>query len=141
MFLLPRKQTPRSEQVIEYILYMLWDTGLKAGYATRNIDEAIHIARENMTVRTTLPETRFLTGNRLLFDELTQRFETDVIKGTAADFIRAKLIERDKRHKKPARRVILLNPTLKKARAASGICRHCSGSRNIIIASRPLKIW
>jgi [protein-PII] uridylyltransferase len=28
MFLLPYKLTPRSEQVVEFILYMLWDLGL-----------------------------------------------------------------------------------------------------------------
>ena len=31
MFIIPYKETPYSEQVIEFILYMLWDVGLKVG--------------------------------------------------------------------------------------------------------------
>src|SRR5690606_11590424 len=45
-FILPYKQTPWGEQIVEYILYMLWDMGLKVGHATRNIDESIRLARE-----------------------------------------------------------------------------------------------
>src|SRR5437764_11665398 len=37
LFLLPYKQTPHSEQVIEFLLYVLWDIGLKAGQATRSV--------------------------------------------------------------------------------------------------------
>jgi len=74
-------------------------------------------AREDMTVRTALLETRFLAGNRLLFDELTRRFETDVIKGTAADFIRAKLTEeRDERHKKAGETRYLVEPNVKESK-------------------------
>jgi [protein-PII] uridylyltransferase len=35
LFLLPYKQTPWGESVAEYILYVLWDLGLKVGHATR----------------------------------------------------------------------------------------------------------
>ena len=35
LFLLPYKQTPWGESVVEFILYMLWDLGLKVGHATR----------------------------------------------------------------------------------------------------------
>ena len=45
LFLLPYKQTPWGEQVVEYMLYMLWDLGLKVGHATRNIDECIRLSR------------------------------------------------------------------------------------------------
>ena len=34
LFVRPYKQTPWGEQVIEYMLYMLWDLGLKVGHAT-----------------------------------------------------------------------------------------------------------
>ena len=35
MFLIPYKSTPHTEQIVEYVLYMLWDLGLKVGHATR----------------------------------------------------------------------------------------------------------
>ena len=56
MFLLPYKLTPRAEQVVEYVLYTLWDMGLKVGHATRSGDEAIRLAKEDLTIRTSLLE-------------------------------------------------------------------------------------
>ena len=41
MFLIPYKETPYSEQIIEFILYTLWDMGLKIGHSTRSIDDVI----------------------------------------------------------------------------------------------------
>jgi len=116
LFLLPWKQTPWGEQVMEYILRLLWDTGLKVGHATRNLQQTIHMARQDMTVRTTLLEMRFLAGNRALFHDLTRRFEADVIKGTAAEFIRAKLLERDRRHKKAGETRYLVEPNVKQSK-------------------------
>lgn len=116
LFLLPWKQTPWGEQVMEFILYMLWDMGLKVGHATRNIDESIRMAKEDMTVRTALLETRFLIGNQLLYDELSKRFESEIIPGTASEFIRAKLIERDERHHKSGKTRYLVEPNVKEGK-------------------------
>src|SRR5690606_35388027 len=41
LFVLPYKQTPWGESVVEYMLYILWDLGLKVGHATRSVDECI----------------------------------------------------------------------------------------------------
>src|SRR4029077_8126544 len=48
-FLLPYKQTPRGEQVVEHMLYMLWDLGLKVGHATRSIPDCMRYARADLT--------------------------------------------------------------------------------------------
>lgn len=116
MFLLPAKQTPWDRQVMEYILYTLWDMGLKVGHAARNSDEAIRIAREDMSVRTALLEARFLTGNRSLSDAFTQRFEAHVVKKTAPAFIHAKMTEWDKRHKKAGETRYLVEPNVKESK-------------------------
>ena len=75
LFLLPYKQTAWGEQVAEAILYCLWDIGLKVGHATRSIDECIRQAKADMTIRTAILESRFLLGDRKLFDELVTRFD------------------------------------------------------------------
>src|SRR3546814_19816500 len=62
LFLLPYKQTPRSEQVVEYVLYMLWDTGLKVGHATRTVDECLRPARDDTTNATSLLASRWIWG-------------------------------------------------------------------------------
>src|SRR5215210_4754953 len=75
LFLLPYKQTPHTEQVIEYLLYLLWDLGLKVGQATRSVAECLRYAKADLTIRTALLEARYVWGEQALFNELKQRFE------------------------------------------------------------------
>src|SRR5262245_51148677 len=78
LFLLPYKQTAWGESIAEAILYCLWDLGLKVGYATRSVDECIRQSKADMTIRTAILETRYLFGDRKLFDELMTRFDKNV---------------------------------------------------------------
>ena len=70
LFLLPDKAPPGVEKVVEALLYVLWDLKLKVGHATRTIDECLKQARADMTIRTTLLEARFITGDKALFETL-----------------------------------------------------------------------
>jgi [protein-PII] uridylyltransferase len=113
LFILPYKQTAWGEQVAEAILYCLWDMGLKVGHATRSVDESIRQARSDMTIRTAILETRFLTGDRPLYDELVTRFDKEVVQGTAAEFVTAKLAEREERHRRAGQSRYLVEPNVK----------------------------
>jgi [protein-PII] uridylyltransferase len=113
LFILPYKQTAWGEQVAEAILYCLWDMGLKVGHATRSVDESIRQARGDMTIRTAILETRFLTGDRPLYDELVERFDREVVQGTAAEFVTAKLAEREERHRRAGQSRYLVEPNVK----------------------------
>src|SRR4030081_1999369 len=113
LFILPYKQTAWGEQVAEAILYCLWDMGLKVGHATRSVDESIRQARGDMTIRTAILETRFLTGDQPLYDELVARFDREVVQGTAAEFVTAKLAERDERHRRAGQSRYLVEPNVK----------------------------
>ena len=64
LFLLPYKQTPWGESVVEYMLYLLWDLGLKVGHATRTVDQSLKLARADMTIRTALLDARLHPGRR-----------------------------------------------------------------------------
>lgn len=116
LFLLPYKQTPWGEQVAEYMLYMLWDMGLKVGHSTRNIDECIRLSREDMTIRTAILDARFIIGNRDLFNSLVTRFDEEVVKNTGPEFIQAKLAERDNRHRKAGETRYLVEPNVKEGK-------------------------
>src|SRR5690349_10577272 len=113
LFILPYKQTAWGEQVAEAILYCLWDMGLKVGHATRSVDESIRQARSDMTIRTAVLETRFLTGDQPLYDELVARFDKEVVQGTAAEFVTAKLAEREERHRRAGQSRYLVEPNVK----------------------------
>src|SRR5689334_21873100 len=113
LFILPYKQTAWGEQVAEAILYCLWDMGLKLGHATRSVDESIRQARGDMTIRTAILETRFLTGDKPLYDELVARFDKEVVQGTASEFVTAKLAEREERHRRGGQSRYLVEPNVK----------------------------
>src|SRR5499427_2214943 len=113
LFLLPYKQTAWGESIAEVILYCLWDMGLKVGHATRSIDECIRQAKADMTIRTALLEARFLLGDRKLYDELVARFGKQIVSGTAAQFVAAKLAEREERHRRAGASRYLVEPNVK----------------------------
>lgn len=113
LFLLPYKQTAWGESIAEAILYCLWDTGLKVGHATRSVDECIRQAKADMTIRTAILEARFLLGDRVLYDELVTRFDNDVVRNTASEFVAAKLAEREDRVRRSGQSRYLVEPNVK----------------------------
>lgn len=113
LFLVPYKKTPRVEQTVEYVLYMLWDLGLKVGHATRSVDECTRLARQDTTIRTALLEARFLWGERTLYDEMRADFWSGAGNGNGLDFVEAKLAERDARHQRLGDSRYLVEPNVK----------------------------
>ncbi len=113
LFLLPYKQTAWGESIAEAILYCLWDTGLKVGHATRSVDECIRQSKADMTIRTAILESRFLFGDQKLFDELVKRFDNEVVRNTAAEFVAAKLAEREERVRRSGQSRYLVEPNVK----------------------------
>ncbi len=116
LFLLPYKQTPWGESVVEAILYILWDLRQKVGHSTRSVDECLRQAREDMTVRTALLEARFILGDEALFDDMRARFEKTIVKSTAREFVAAKLAERDQRVNRAGASRYLVEPNVKESK-------------------------
>jgi [protein-PII] uridylyltransferase len=116
LFLMPYKKTAWSESVIEYMLYMLWDLKLKVGHSSRTVDDCIRLARQDMTIRTALLESRYIYGDQELFVELRKRFAKDVISGNGEEYVRAKLAERDERHQRFGDSRYVNEPNLKEGK-------------------------
>jgi [protein-PII] uridylyltransferase len=113
LFLLPAKRAPQAEPVVQYILYLLWDLGLKIGHSTRSIDECLRQAKADMTIRTSLLEARFVWGDQALADELRRRFRLELVNGTGEAFVEAKLNERAERHARLGEARYVLEPNIK----------------------------
>ena len=113
LFLLPYKTTPWSESVIEVILYTLWDLKLKVGHSTRSVEDCIREGRADMTIRTALLEARFLTGQHDLYALFESRFDKEIVIGTAAEFVEAKLAEREQRVTRAGTSRYLVEPNVK----------------------------
>src|SRR5580704_8841063 len=113
LFVLPYKQTAWSESIAEALLYCLWDMGLKVGHASRSVNECIRQAKADMTIRTSLLESRYLLGDKKLYGELTTRFDKEVAQGTGPEFVAAKLAEREERHRRAGQSRYLVEPNVK----------------------------
>src|SRR4051812_24045210 len=116
LFVRPYKQTAHAESVIEYMLYALWDLGFKVGHASRTIEECIKLPREDFTIRTSILEARRLAGDEKLAEDLVRKFQTDVVKGSGAEFVAAKLKERDERHARAGASRYMVEPNIKEGK-------------------------
>lgn len=116
LFLLPYKPTPHTEQMVEYILYALWDLGLRVGQSIRSIEETLRQAKADLTILTAVLEARYIWGDQELFRDLKRRFEAEIIKGTAAQFVQAKLAERDQRHARMGDSRYVVEPNIKEGK-------------------------
>lgn len=115
-FITPGKQTAWCEQVIESMLYFLWDLGLKVGQSSRSLDEMVRMARSDLTIRTALLEGRYVWGDQDLYDECQQRFWTEVVHGTERQFVAEKLAERNERHKRLGDSRYVVEPNVKEGK-------------------------
>ena len=112
-FVTPYKRTAWTEQVIEAALYLLWDLGLKVGQSSRSMDETVKMASEDLTIRTALLESRFVWGDRAVYEEAANRFWTEVVGKTAPQFVALKMTERDERHRKMGDSRYVVEPNVK----------------------------
>lgn len=115
-FLTPWKVTGWSEQVIESMLYSLWDMRLKVGHSSRSLDEMVRQAKADVTVCTALLEARYVWGDTELYDEAAKRFKAEIQADSARGFITAKLEERNARHKKMGDSRYVVEPNVKEGK-------------------------
>jgi [protein-PII] uridylyltransferase len=112
-FVTPYKRTAWTEQVVEAMLYLLWDLGLKVGQSSRSLDETVKMAQEDLTIRTALLESRFVWGEKCVYDEASVRFWNEVASKTAREFVALKMAERDERHRRMGDSRYLVEPNVK----------------------------
>ncbi|KAF0118544.1 MAG: protein-PII uridylyltransferase [Rhodospirillaceae bacterium] len=116
LFLLPYKTTPYCEQTVEYILYLLWDLGLKVGHATRTVEECLRQARADTTIRTALLEARWVWGEQDLYRQFQTYFQEEILKASGIEFVETKLAERDTRHDRLGDTRYVLEPNIKEGK-------------------------
>lgn len=116
LFIRPYKASPYAESVIEYMLYALWDMGLKVGHAFRTPQECVRLAKEDVTIKTSLLDARFLFGDEALAEETSELFIKQAVDGYDAQFISDKLNERDARHARQGDARYLVEPNIKEGK-------------------------
>ncbi|MEE9254848.1 MAG: [protein-PII] uridylyltransferase [Pseudomonadales bacterium] len=99
---------------IEKFLTMTWDLNLQVGHSVRPITECLRLAREDLTIATTLIESRTLVGRDALRRELTELLDEKEV-WPSKEFFKAKLSEQDARHRRFENVEYNLEPNVKQS--------------------------
>src|SRR3954471_21287148 len=112
LVLLAHEPQSAERESLERLIGTLWDIGLEIGHSVRTVEGCITAAADDVTVRTTLLEARFLAGSRALFRRL-ERALAPILEPTA--FFKAKKLEQEQRHAKHQDSPYSLEPNIKEA--------------------------
>jgi [protein-PII] uridylyltransferase len=108
LILLAAEPSSAEREALERLIGRFWDIGLEIGHSVRTVEGCAEAAGEDITIRTTLLESRFLAGSRALF----RRME---INPDPVAFFKAKKLEQEQRHAKHQDTPYALEPNLKEA--------------------------
>lgn len=112
LLLLDGPSATKTDEAIGRFLTFLWDIGLEVGHSVRTLDDCEAQARDDVTIVTTLMETRLLVGPGQLFAELPKRISPERMWGSA-EFFRAKVAEQEARHHRYHDTAYNLEPNVK----------------------------
>ena len=116
LFLTPDDPPKTTLDVVEYMLYFLWDLGLKVGHATRSIQDCLTEGAKDTTIRTALLDARYVAGDQPLFTAFHARFRAACKEEGAAEYIAAKQSERSIRHRRYGDSPFVVEPNVKEGR-------------------------
>ena len=108
-----RKISPYLEEMVEQLLYLLWDSGFRVGHSTRSIKEAIAQANRDMLTKTAMLESRFLAGDVDLAQEFREQFRSKCVAGYEREYVEMRMEDQVARHKKFGDSVYMQEPNLK----------------------------
>ncbi|MGJ8672752.1 [protein-PII] uridylyltransferase [Rubritalea sp.] len=118
LFLLPVNSTKISKitaQLVQEILYLLWDTGFKVGHSSRSINECLTEAKQEQQSKTALMDTRLVAGDQTLVENFIRRFQHDCIQKNSEAFFELRRQDIRSRHKKYSYTVFLQEPHVKES--------------------------
>lgn len=89
----------KTKEMMEKILYILWDTGLKLGHRVHEVDELFDISQTDITIKTSMIESRFVEGSLYLWTEIGNELNR-MKKDNPQEFIAQKIEEMRELHKR-----------------------------------------
>jgi [protein-PII] uridylyltransferase len=112
LILLSAEQKADVRQPVSRFLTLLWDLGLEVGHSTRTVDECAEEGRQDITVATTLMESRSLVGPDKLLEDMQLAVAPQEI-WPIRTFFEAKLKEQHARHRRYNDTAYNLEPNVK----------------------------
>ena len=100
-------------ELVEQVLYLLWDIGFKVGHSTRSIKEAITQANGDMLTKTAMLEARFLAGDAQLMRSFREQFRNKCVTGFEREYLELRMKDQATRHAKFGNSVHMQEPNVK----------------------------
>jgi [protein-PII] uridylyltransferase len=135
LVLIASPPSPDERVRLEALIGMFWDAGLEVAHSVRTIEACLQEARADVTVRTSLLESRQIAGSRALYTRFRAAMADAMDPGA---FFKAKKLEQEQRHAKHLDAAYALEPNLKEA---PGGLRDLQAIRWIALACGIGKRW
>jgi [protein-PII] uridylyltransferase len=95
LFILPKKSDSKLVgQFIQDVVSVLWGIQMEIGHSCRTIRECQQLAREDLTVGTSMIDTRFLLGDQDLYKQLCNSVRKNILNKNTAGILKASLKEK-----------------------------------------------
>ncbi len=113
LFLFEKYVPDEASDLIQEVVYPLWDIGLEVGYATRSLKECVKLAGKDLEVLTSVLDARLICGMSYLYSALMEQLRVKIVRKHSRKIIK-KLIENSRlRHEVFGDSAFLLEPNLK----------------------------
>ncbi|MEI2418329.1 [protein-PII] uridylyltransferase [Orrella sp. JC864] len=112
LLLLPHEPTHEQEGALERLVAALWDIGLEPGHSVRTIAQCQREADADITVETSLLESRWLGGSRALMRQFEQAMAARL---DPVRFFQDKRVEMQQRHARYNETPYALEPNCKES--------------------------
>ena len=116
LFLVESELSSEEQASIERFLYTLWDNGIKIGHAVRTVQECLQVSREDPKAMSNLLDTRIIWGDTPFFTHMMDEIKDSWAGKTRDSFTKAKLEERDQRHRRLGDTRYVLEPNIKEGK-------------------------
>jgi [protein-PII] uridylyltransferase len=107
------RNTGQVNDLVQHVLYMLWDIGFQVGHATRTMQELVTQANGDLRTKTSLLEARFLCGDESLFTEFEKTFDRRCLHGHEKEYLAWRVGDQRERHEKAGNTPFLQEPNVK----------------------------
>ncbi|MCP4494218.1 MAG: [protein-PII] uridylyltransferase [Gammaproteobacteria bacterium] len=112
MLLLEKKPGKGLQEQIAAFLTFLWDIGLEVGHSVRTIQDCVREGKADVTIMTTMIESRLLNGSTALYEKFQLAIAPNKM-WSSRKFFEAKLEEQQKRHLRYNDTAYNLEPNIK----------------------------
>lgn len=113
MKLVGGKPAPLLSKMVDSVLYPLWDLKLKVGYSVRTVDECVKVANSDMQSKTSLIESRLITGDEPLFTKFKATVLKKCVEGFEVEYIKARIADQAARRARFGNSASMQEPNLK----------------------------